>query len=214
MRFTKFVAAAIAAAALTVTLTFARTGAAQDAAKPEYVGDKVCMKCHMRPQHASWKKTAMANSMKTLMPTTEADDKALFDRKTAAKLDPAKDYTTDAKCLKCHTTGYGEAGGYPVDPKKDEAAGKAAALMGKVSCEACHGPGSLYVKYKEPIVSKNNEEKKDTKFTWDELAKQGLTKPDEAVCAKCHNDQAPTKPVEPFKFEDAKAKVHDHPAKK
>ena len=33
------------------------------------------------------------------------------------------------------------------------------------------------------------------------------------LCAKCHNDQAPTKPAEPFKYEDAKAKVHDHPKK-
>jgi hypothetical protein len=112
--------------------------------------------------------------------------------------------------VKCHTTGYGEAGGYPADPKKDEAAGKLAAAMSNVGCESCHGPGSLYVKFKTAEVEKN----KDVKFTWDDLAKYGLTKPDAIVCAKCHNDQAPTKPAEPFKFEDAKAKVHDHPVKK
>lgn len=206
MRFTKTAAAAIAAAVV-VAAALARTGAAEDE-KPAYVGDKTCQKCHFQ-QHKSWKKGPMAKSMKTLAPTTEADDKALFDRKKAANLDPAKDYTTDEKCLKCHTTGYGEPGGFPADPKKDEAAGKLAAALGAVGCESCHGPGSLYVKFKSGEVEKN----KDVKFQWADLEKFGLKKPDEATCAKCHNEQAPTKPLEPFKFEDAKAKVHDHPKK-
>ncbi len=208
MRFTKLAAAAITAAAVAITLTFARTGAAEDPAKPEYVGDKACQKCHFQ-QHKSWKKTSMAKAMKALAPTAEADDKALFDRKKAASLDPAKDYTTDAKCLPCHTTGYGEPGGYPTDPKKDEAAGKLATAMGTVGCESCHGPGSLYVKFKTAEVEKN----KDVKFKWEELSKYGLVQPDANVCAKCHNDTGPTKPVEAFKFDDAKAKVHDHPKK-
>ena len=209
MTLAKFAAATLSAAALiTLTLSLAEIGVAEDA-KPEFVGDKTCQKCHFQ-QHKSWKKTGMAKAMKTLAPTLEADDKALFDKKTVAKLDPAKDYTTDEKCLACHTTGYGLPGGYPKDPKKDEAAAKLATLMGSVSCESCHGPGSLYVKHKTAEVEKN----KDVKFTFEELCKVGLVKPDEAVCAKCHNDQAPTKPAEPFKFEDAKAKVHDHPKAK
>jgi hypothetical protein len=39
------------------------------------------------------------------------------ERKKAAGLDPAKDYTKDQECLPCHTVGYGKPGGY-VDPKK------------------------------------------------------------------------------------------------
>lgn len=203
--------ATLAAAALfgfAVSQSAAEEGAAGTTEKPAYVGDKVCQKCHFQ-QHKSWKKTGMAKSMKVLMPTTEADNKALFDAKVAAKLDPAKDYTTDASCLKCHTTGYGLPGGYPVDPKKDEASAKLATLMGAVSCEACHGPGSLYTKHKMEEVEKN----KDAKFTFEQMAKYGLTHPDEKNCATCHNADAPTKPAEPFKFEDAKAKVHDHPKK-
>ena len=65
------------------------------------------------------------------------------------------------------------------------------------------------MKHKTEAVEKD----KDAKFTFEGLAKLGLVQPDEKVCAKCHNDQAPTKPAEPFKFEDAKAKVHDHPKK-
>jgi len=206
------VAAAFAAAAVfALTLASVRAEDAPPTEKPTYVGDKTCQKCHFK-QHTSWKKGAMAKAMKTLLPTTEADNAELFKRKKDAKLDPAKDYTTDAKCLKCHTTGYGEPGGYPVDAAKDDDAKKAAALMGSVSCESCHGPGSNYVKYKEPIVAKDVEEKKETKFKWEDLAKYGLTKPDATVCAKCHNADAPTKPAEEFKFDTAKDKVH--PVKK
>jgi mono/diheme cytochrome c family protein len=191
--------------------------AAQDAApaaeKAAYVGDKVCQKCHFQ-QHKSWKKTPMANAMKSLQPTAEANDKIRFDRKKAAGLDPEKDYTSDEKCLKCHTTGYGEPSGFPKDPKADEAAGKRAAMLSALVCETCHGPGSLYVKFKEPLVAKAVEEKKELKITWEELAKYGLVKPDETVCARCHNKDAPMQPVEPFKFEEAKAKVHDHPVPK
>ncbi len=210
MSLHRTVAATLSAA---VVLAFAlASGLADDAAPPAaatYVGDKVCQKCHFQ-QHKSWKKSAMARSMKALQPTAEADDKALFDRKKAANLDPAKDYTTDEKCLKCHTTGYGEAGGYPKDPKADEAAEKAAAVMGTLSCETCHGPGSVYAKHKQEEVTKN----KDVTFTWEELAKFGLVRPNEAVCARCHNKDAAVQPVEPFKFEDAKAKIHEHPAPK
>lgn len=212
MRLTGF-AAAVLSAATVFALALAEV-AAEDTApsggdKAQYVGDKACQKCHFQ-QHKSWKKTSMAKAMKTLAPTTEADDKALFDKKTAAKLDPAKDYTTDATCLKCHTTGYGEAGGYPTDPKKDEAAGKLAAAMGSVSCEACHGPGSLYVKHKTEEVEKN----KDAKFTAEDLAKFGLVKPDADNCTKCHNKDNPTNAAAgEFKYDEAKAKVHDHPKK-
>lgn len=204
-------AAFVAATVFALTLAAVRAEDAPAADKPTYVGSDACKKCHFK-QYTSWKKGAMAKSMKTLLPTTEADNKDLFKKKTDAKLDPAKDYTTDAKCLKCHTTGYCEAGGYPADPAKDDAAKKCAADMASVSCESCHGPGSNYVKYKEPIVSKDVEEKKETKFKWEDLAKYGLTKPDETVCAKCHNKDAPSQPTEPFKFDDAKLKVH--PVKK
>jgi hypothetical protein len=203
MRLFPIAAAALAATAI-LAVALPRAGEAQD--KAEFVGDKACQKCHFQ-QHKSWKKTGLAKAMKTLEPTTEADNKELFAKKKAANLDPAKDYTTDATCLKCHTTGYGEPGGYPADPKKDEAAGKLAAARGSVGCESCHGAGSLYVKHKTAEVEKN----KDAKFPFEDLAKLGMKKPDEANCTSCHNDQSPTK--EPFKFDDAKTKMHDLPKK-
>jgi hypothetical protein len=199
---------AAGAAALLMALAAVRTpaedGASSGGDKPTYVGDKTCMKCHF-VEHKSWKKTSMAKSMKTLAPTTEAEDKALFDKKKAASLDPAKDYTTDAKCLKCHTTGYG-ADGYPAlaadaTPTAEQTA--AMTLNAGVTCEACHGPGSLYVKHKTAELEKN----KDAKFTAEALAPMGLVKPDEKVCAGCHNAESPTKAE--FKFAESKDKTHD-----
>ncbi|MHC4924494.1 MAG: cytochrome c family protein [Planctomycetota bacterium] len=176
-----------------------------EAAKPEYVGDKACVKCHFK-QHKSWKKTELYKSMKSLEPTTE-EDAELFKLKKDSGLDPAKDYTTDAKCLACHTTGYGKKGGYPEDPEKDA---KKAKLMGKVSCEACHGPGSLYSKHKTAEVKKD----KKATFTAEQLKEYGLTLPDENNCKTCHNENNPTNAADDFKFEKAKEGVHTHVRKK
>ncbi len=193
--------AATLAAVLAFAATVTTTGSAEEA-KPTYVGSATCQTCHFT-QMKAWKKTNLAKSMKALAPTAEADDKELCDKKKAAGLDPAKDYTTDATCLACHTTGYGEPGGYPKDPKADEG-GKLAKSMGSVSCEACHGPGSKYVEFKKAKKDANP----DVKFTTEELAAVGLVKPVEANCRTCHNEKNPNNKTDPFKFEDSKKLVH------
>lgn len=199
--------AATSVAALTLAVVAAR-GLAQDAAssggdKPTYLGDKACQKCHFQ-EHKSWKKTGLYKAMETLKPTDEAANKALFDKKKAANLDPAKDYSTDAKCVKCHTTGYG-VGGYPAKVETDDEK-KAAETFGRVGCESCHGPGSLYVKFKTDELGKN----KDAKFTKEQLTPLGLVVPDEKTCKTCHNDESPTKAE--FKYDEEKVKTH--PTKK
>ncbi len=55
----------------------------------EYTGAKECASCHFK-QFMSWKSTAHAKSF-DLLPG---------------------DYAKDEGCLKCHTTGYGEATGF------------------------------------------------------------------------------------------------------
>jgi cytochrome c554/c'-like protein len=204
-KLTAAVAGFIAGAAL----AFAATRGSAEDAKPAYVGSKKCVQCHFK-QDASWKKTKLAKAMETLKPVTEADNKALFDARKKADLDPAKDYTTDAKCLACHTTGYGKDGGYP-DQKITDENRKTADLMGSVSCEACHGPGSVYLEYKKKKKDEAKKENKEAVFTKEELAKVGLVTPTEENCKTCHNKDAPSQPAEPFKFEDKKKKVHDHP---
>ncbi len=205
VRFAAVAAGTVAALALAVAVPGGIAGDGEkEKDKPTYVGDGKCMKCHS-PQHKAWKKSPLAESLKTLLPTTEADDKVRFEKKKKANLDPAKDYSGDEKCLKCHTTGYGLDGGYPKDPKANEELAK---KMGKVACEACHGPGSLYARNKEDEMKKNP----DAKFTFEGLASFGLVKPDEKVCATCHNKDSPLFVPDAFKFEEAKGKVH--PTKK
>jgi cytochrome c553 len=196
---------AVAASGLAVAalLAFAAGHGLADDAKPTYIGSSKCMKCHSK-QVTSWKKTALAKSMETLKPVTEKDNKDLFEARKKANLDPAKDYSTDPKCLACHTTGYGKDGGYPEKITDDNK--KVAEVMGSVSCEACHGPASVYYEYKNA----KRKENKDYVFTKEELAKVGLSTPTAATCDACHNKDAPSQPATPFKFEDAKAKTHEH----
>lgn len=77
-----------------------------------YMGTAQCAACHFN-QYLVWQKTKHAEGFKIL---------------------PDK-YKTNADCLKCHTTGHGEASGYKDASTKS--------LEG-TSCEACHGPGSKH----------------------------------------------------------------------
>ncbi|MFQ5861635.1 MAG: multiheme c-type cytochrome [Candidatus Brocadiales bacterium] len=85
-----------------------------------YMGSFGCLKCHRKltPRHVEvW-----------------ADNKF----KTWEKVQAAEDYVEgdenyQKKCLKCHTTGYDEKTGEYAEEN--------------VTCEACHGPGEMYVKF-------------------------------------------------------------------
>lgn len=78
-----------------------------------YTGSEACATCHPA-QHDNWLQSAHAGAYKTL-----ADKGRNF----------------DTECLSCHTTGYGETGGYDVSQADTSP------LLG-VQCESCHGPGS------------------------------------------------------------------------
>jgi hypothetical protein len=143
-----------------------------------YEGSKSCQKCHFK-EYGSWQKTRMARAFKSLGPGEAAESKK------KANLDPAKDYTKDAKCVVCHVTGYGKPGGYPaiVEGKEWTAEEKArATLMEGVGCESCHGPGGKTSAYK-----KDNKE-----YKWADLVKLGAVHPDEKNCATCHTKESPT----------------------
>lgn len=167
---------------------------AQDAGKPNYsyLGTKKCRKCHFK-QYKAWKKTKMANAFDLLKPGVRAD------RKKLAKLDPNKDYTTDAECLPCHTTGYGKKGGFVSMEKMPELAG--------VSCEMCHGAGSEYTK-PEHMSNKNKN------YKLAEVVKVGLGSPvvEETCISQCHNEKSPFyKLADPFDFKTRKEKgIHKH----
>ena len=160
-------------------------------AEAKYIGAKKCKACHMK-QYKAWKKTNMAKSFKDLKPGVKAE------AKKKAGIDPDKDYTHDADCLKCHTTGYGKPGGFVSIEKTPKLEG--------VQCEGCHGPGSEFRK----IMKKNK------KFKLAEVKAAGLIIPseDEAGCMTCHGGDSPfTDKVDAkykWDFKERLEKTHKH----
>lgn len=143
----------------------------------EYLGAKKCRPCHL-PEYNSWRKSLMARSFDLLKPGVRPE------AKTAAGLDPDSDYTTDAGCLSCHTTGYGEPSGF-----RDL---KSTPNLTGITCESCHGPGSSYSV--DSLMSLKNKN-----HSFESVIAAGLVYPvPAAVCQRCHNDDGPHKvSVEP-----------------
>lgn len=113
----------------------------------------------------------MASAFEILEPGERAG------QRTAAGLDPEKDYTTDTTCLSCRTTGYGKEGGFSSIEKTPGLAG--------VGCEACHGPGGIDTR-SEHMSLKNKEYKRA------DLVAVGLVgEITEAQCRNCHNTDSP-----------------------
>jgi cytochrome c554/c'-like protein len=155
-------------------------------AEASFVGSKKCKMCHLK-EWQSWSETKMAKAYDLLAPNAAAE------AKKKAGLDPAKDYTKDATCLSCHTTGYGKPGGFvSIDASPD--------LVG-VGCEMCHGAGGTYTQ-SDYMSLKNKEYKKAA------VVAAGLTGTiSKEHCANCHNDKSPfVGPGYVFDFEARKAK--------
>ncbi len=152
---------------------------------PAYLGSKKCKACH-RKAYRSWAITKLANAMDVLKPGA-----AVKVKKEIGK-DPDKDYTNDPKCIRCHTTGYGEKGGFKSMTETPDLAG--------VGCEMCHGPGEFYVK----IMTKQGR-----RYKREQLIEAGLNTDFKTICKKCHNEESPVinKDYE-FKHEERYEKVH------
>jgi len=174
--------------AIAFVAAFGFTAVNADAA--EYIGAKKCKACHIK-QFKSWKTTTMANSFENLKAGVKVAEKK------AAGLED-KDYTHDAKCLNCHTTGYGKPGGFTSIEDTPKLAG--------VQCESCHGPGSEY----KGIM------KKDKKYKIADVKAAGLILPseDEKGCMTCHGGDSPfTEKVDAkykWDFKDRLEKTHKH----
>lgn len=165
-----------------------------------YVGHKTCKTCHLK-QQKSWQNTKMAKAFETLKPGVDVEIKKKFN------LDPQKDYTTDPKCLECHTNGFGMPGGYRI---VTEASDTKATIFAKenenVTCESCHGPGSKF------IAIHKNAMTKQQKYTLQSLYDAGQHKVNVKTCTVCHNSRNPTSgPDYKFDYEASKAKdTHEH----
>ncbi len=160
-------------------------GSALMAQNFKYIGASKCKMCHVKPakgeQYNIWLKGPHAGAMKTL-----AGEEA---KKIATEMGIA-DPATDPACVSCHST-------IGAVDKKLVASAK---LAEGVSCESCHGAGSMY---KGASVMKNREMS----------ISKGMVIPDEALCKTCHNEKSPT--YKPFNYEEKLAKIaHPNPAAK
>ncbi len=175
-----------------VTASLLTMGVVASAEEFAYLGSDKCKKCHFK-QYKSWAETKMAKSFELLQPGVAAE------AKQAAGLQADQDYTQDAECLACHTTGYGKPGGFvdlATTPK----------LVG-VGCETCHGPGGSYVADDKMSTKNKNYKKADL------VALGMVSPPTEAECRVCHNDKSPF--YRAFEFEARKDEgTHEHIALK
>lgn len=133
---------------------------------PEYEGGRSGCRRCHLREYRDWEDTPHASALETL---------------------PA-DERSNPECLQCHTTGYGEESGFQSVEATPE--------LANVTCEACHGPGSIY---------KDREMMKDREAS----ITHGLVIPDEETCRGCHNAESPTFPGS-FDYEEMKEKgVHE-----
>jgi len=174
-------------------------GVDDKAGDAEYVGSTNCKKCHLAV-HKSWAKTKMGMAIESLKPGKAKEIKEKF------KLDPNKDYSQDAACIKCHVTGFGKPGGYAIPDPNDKKAVRTAKKLLSVGCESCHGPGSKYVDLHTEIM------KSKRKYKVEEMYAAGMEKISKDTCVVCHNDGSPTRnPAEPFDYEKMKGEgIHEH----
>ncbi len=164
-----------------------------------YVGISACKKCHLK-LYRSWKKTKTAKSFNVLKPGVNAEIKAKL------KFDPQKDYTKDASCLECHTTGFGLPGGYKIPEPGDSKAARRAKENSSITCEGCHGPGSKYIPFLKNVMRKKQ------KYTQQQLCDLGQFKVGAKVCTTCHNRRNPSSGSDyHFNFEEYTVKgTHEH----
>jgi len=151
---------------------------------PQYVGAKGCRVCHKSKkignQMELWQESAHARAF-TDLATPPADSIAAV----CGVENPAE----SERCLRCHTTAFGEnadllASGY----RREEG----------VQCEACHGPGSLYRALKVMMERER-------------AVANGLWEIDETLCKRCHVQDC--HPVGEFKYAERLGKI-DHPVPK
>ncbi len=91
----------------------------------DYMGSQACQSCHP-VEHETWSKSPHARAGDTLV---------------------AKGEAANTDCLRCHTTGYGLAGGLPAGAPLASHPDRAS-----VGCESCHGPGGDHVGEDQPRI--------------------------------------------------------------
>ena len=135
---------------------------------PQYVGAKKCEGCHSE-QFAIWSKSPHAKTYEIL---GSGSDKVKSNMKT---LNVTENPQEAPACLECHVAGFG---------KTDSSFTKSYDRTEGITCESCHGPGSLY---RKAMLSDEEKYAADPKTTVAEWEKLGLVKADEKRCKTCHS---------------------------
>lgn len=140
----------------------------------KYIGAAKCKMCHNKPDKGEQYNKWAAGPHAKAMDALKGDEK------------------NDATCLKCHSTAGSVDGGLLAGMKADEG----------VSCESCHGPGSIY---KSASIMKNKK-----------LAlSKGMVEPTEETCKACHLGEKPAGHVaakKPWNYDEfVKVIAHDDP---
>jgi nitrate/TMAO reductase-like tetraheme cytochrome c subunit len=143
----------------------------------KYIGAAKCKMCHNKPnkgeQYNRWMEGPHSKAMNSL-----SNEESMEYAKANGIADPTK----EPSCLKCHATAGHAPENLQAGIKVDEG----------VSCESCHGPGSVY---KNMAIMKSREKSMEN----------GLILPTKEVCVSCHNEDNPF--YKPFDFEAAYAKI-------
>jgi nitrate/TMAO reductase-like tetraheme cytochrome c subunit len=140
----------------------------------KYIGAPKCKICHNRPNKGSQYDVWEKGPHANALESLTADEK------------------NNAECLKCHSTAGSVDQSLLAGLKVDEG----------VSCESCHGPGSVY---KSAGIMRNRE-----------LAlTKGMIDPTEETCVACHKGEKPAGHPEAKKAwnydEFVKVIAHDDP---
>lgn len=114
--------------AVVLFLGFSLPGAS--AGPKSYIGSKACGECHQKEFDSFSKFAKKAHSFKSI-------------QIMASKLEPSE----LKECYACHTTGYGQPGGFVSLEKTPE--------LANAGCEVCHGPGSAHAESGEKGLIKN-----------------------------------------------------------
>ncbi|SMC27135.1 Cytochrome c554 and c-prime [Desulfacinum hydrothermale DSM 13146] len=109
--------------AAAATLLWVGLPQAQD--QPHYVGDQTCAQCHEEIHERFMQYSKKPHSFQGV--------EKLQDGLSPQELQD---------CYACHTTGYGQPGGF-TDPVSTPD-------MKNLGCESCHGPGSVHAETEDP----------------------------------------------------------------
>ncbi len=101
-----------------------------------YVGAETCKGCHEKEHKSFSSHSKMSTSFKSL----EIRKKGLTGEEIK-------------KCYECHTTGYGNPGGFKSEAETPD--------LKNLGCESCHGPGSSHASSSNPKEIKKHLEIKD-----------------------------------------------------